>query len=188
MKPGRKLLIILLTTVCFWGGLFYCISCCNSPDKRAMEVAERALRTLVDNPESIQIKGISKAEPVFGKEYVNPHEKAALSMHLMKYGQKLMEETDYLQKPGREADGIREQLTRQLDAMTTLRTLIAYENRTEAKSEKGKGKTAKPFNGWKVKIDFEAKTPQGKPYHSEYWFILDKKAEIVVKLFEIPLL
>ncbi|EJW91303.1 hypothetical protein EVA_20590, partial [gut metagenome] len=125
-----------------------------------MEVAERALRTLVDNPESIQIKGISKAEPVFGKEYVNSHEKAALSMHLMKYGQKLMEETDYLQKPGREADGTREQLTRQLDAMTTLRTLIAYEDRTEAKSEKGK--TAKPFNGWKVKIDFEAKTLQGK--------------------------
>ncbi|EJW96312.1 hypothetical protein EVA_15582, partial [gut metagenome] len=85
-----------------------------------MEVAERALKSIVDNPESIQIKGISKAEPVFCKEYVNPHEKAALSMHLMKYGQKLMEETDYLQKPGCEADGTREQLTRQLDAMTTL--------------------------------------------------------------------
>ena len=39
-----------------------------------------------------------------------------------------------------------------------------------------------------VKIDFEAKTLKGKPYHSEYWFILDKEAEIVVKSFEIPLL
>ncbi len=49
-------------------------------------------------------------------------------------------------------------------------------------------KEKKPFNGWKVKIDFEAKTLKGKPYHSEYWFILDKEAEIVVKSFEIPLL
>ncbi len=32
------------------------------------------------------------------------------------------------------------------------------------------------------------KTSQGKPYHSEYWFILDKEAEFVVKSFEIPLL
>ena len=50
------------------------------------------------------------------------------------------------------------------------------------------GKEKKPFNGWKVKIDFEAKTLKGKPFHSEYWFILDKEAEIVVKSFEIPLL
>ena len=70
--------------------------------------------------------------------------------------------------------------------MTTLRALIAYGEMEEAKT--GKEKVAKPFNGWKVKIDFEAKTLKGKPYHSEYWFILDKEAEIVVKSFEIPLL
>ncbi len=68
--------------------------------------------------------------------------------------------------------------------MTTLRALIAYGEMEEAKV--GKEKVVKPFNGWKVKIDFEAKTR--KPYHSEYWFILDKEAEIVVKSFEIPLL
>ena len=56
------------------------------------------------------------------------------------------------------------------------------------RAKAGKEKVAKPFNGWKVKIDFEAKTLKGKPYHSEYWFILDKEAEIVVKSFEIPLL
>lgn len=76
--------------------------------------------------------------------------------------------------------------TRQLDAMTTLRALIAYGELEGANPHKVKEK--KPFNGWKVKIDFEAKTLKGKPYHSEYWFILDKEAEIVVKSFEIPLL
>ena len=78
MKPGMKLTILLVTAVCFWSGLFYFASCSDHPEKRAVEIAERALKATVDNPESIQIKGISKADSVFGKEYVNPHEKAAL--------------------------------------------------------------------------------------------------------------
>lgn len=181
-----KLSMMLLTAVLFWSGLFYFASCTSSPEKRAVEMAEKALKATVDNPESIQIKGVSKADSVFGKEYVNQHEKAALSMHLMQYGHKLMEETDYFQNLDKDDAAMNDQVTRQLDAMTTLRALIAYGEMEEAKA--GQEKVAKPFNGWKVKIDFEAKTPQGKPYHSEYWFILDKEAEFVVKSFEIPLL
>ena len=186
MKPGMKLTILLVIAVCFWSGLFYFASCSGHPEKRAVEIAERALRATVDNPESIQIKSISKADSVFGKEYVNPHEKAALSMHLMQYGHKLMEETDYFQNLDKDDAAMSDEVTRQLEAMTTLRARTAYGEMEEAKA--GKEKVAKPFNGWKVKIDFEAKTLKGKPYHSEYWFILDKEAEIVVKSFEIPLL
>ena len=175
MNPGMKMIIMLVTAVCFWGGLFYFASCSDRPEKRAVEIAERALKATVDNPESIQIKG-----------YVNPHEKAALSMHLMQYGHKLMEETDYFQNLDKDDAAMSDQVTRQLDAMTTLRALIAYGELEGANPHKAKEK--KPFNGWKVKIDFEAKTLKGKPYHSEYWFILDKEAEIVVKSFEIPLL
>ena len=125
MKPGMKLTILLVTAVCFWSGLFYFASCSDHPEKRAVEIAERALKATVDNPESIQIKGISKADSVFGKEYVNPHEKAALSMHLMQYGHKLMEETDYFQNIDKDDIAMSDQVTRQLDAMTTLRALIA---------------------------------------------------------------
>lgn len=181
-----KLSMMLLTAVLFWSGMFYFASCASSPEKRAVEMAEKALKATVDNPESIKILGVSKADSVFGKEYVNQHEKAALSMHLMQYGHKLMEETDYFQNLDKDDTAMSDQVTRQLDAMTTLRALIAYGEMEEAKA--GKEKVAKPFNGWKVKIDFEAKTLKGKPYHSEYWFILDKEAEIVVKSFEIPLL
>ena len=42
--------------------------------------------------------------------------------------------------------------------------------------------------GWKVKIEYEAQSESGKPYRSEYWFILDKDATCVVNSFEIPLL
>ena len=106
-------------------------------------------------------------------------------MHLMQYGQKLMEETDFFENLDKDDIGISEQMKRQLDAMTTLRALIASGDMNPTAKER---KAEKPFNGWKVKIDFEAKTLQGEPYHSEYWFILDKEAQCVVKSFEIPLL
>lgn len=51
-----KLTILLVTAVCFWSGLFYFASCSDHPEKRAVEIAERALKATVDNPESIQIK------------------------------------------------------------------------------------------------------------------------------------
>lgn len=184
MKPGMKLSMLLVTAILFWGGLFYFASCASSPEKRAVEMAEKALKATVDNPESIKILGVSKADSVFGKEYVSPHEKVSLSMHLMQYGQKLMEETDFFENLDKDDIGISEQMKRQLDAMTTLRALIASGDMNPTAKE---GKSEKPFNGWKVKIDFEAKTLQGEPYHSEYWFILDKEAQCVVKSFEIPL-
>ena len=56
MKPGMKMIIMLVTAVSFWGGLFYFASCSGRPEKRAVEIAERALKATVDNPESIQIK------------------------------------------------------------------------------------------------------------------------------------
>ena len=46
----------------------------------------------------------------------------------------------------------------------------------------------KPFSGWKVKIEYEATDSDGQPYRSEYWFIMDKDAQCVIRSFEIPLL
>lgn len=47
MKPGMKLTILLVTAVCFWSGLFYFASCSDHPEKRAVEIAERALKATV---------------------------------------------------------------------------------------------------------------------------------------------
>ena len=186
MKPGMKIIIMLVTAVSFWGGLFYFASCSGRPEKRAVEIAERALKATVDNPESIQIKGISKADSVFGKEYVNQHAKGCPFHALDAVRPQVDGGNGLLPEPRKDDTAMSDQVTRQLDAMTNLRALIAYGELEGANPQKAKEK--KPFNGWKVKIDFEAKTLKGKPYHSEYWFILDKEAEIVVKSFEIPLL
>ena len=39
-----------------------------------------------------------------------------------------------------------------------------------------------------VKIEYEATDSDGQPYRSEYWFIMDKDAQCVIRSFEIPLL
>ena len=132
-----KLTILLVTAVCFWSGLFYFASCSDHPEKRAVEIAERALKATVDNPESIQIKGISKADSVFGKEYVNPHEKAALSMHLMQYGHKLMEETDYFQNIDKDDIAMSDQVTRQLDDHSPGFDSLWRNERNESRERKG---------------------------------------------------
>lgn len=49
-------------------------------------------------------------------------------------------------------------------------------------------KERKPFTGWKVKIEYEATDSDEQPYRSEYWFIMDKEAQCVIRSFEIPLL
>ena len=74
-----------------------------------------------------------------------------------------MDETDYFQNLDKDNAAMSDQVTRQLDAMTTLRSLIASRGLENAIA--GKEKVAKPFNEWKVKIDFEAQTLQGKPYY-----------------------
>lgn len=169
--------------------LFFCTigslaSCEGNPASRATDIAKIALKASVDNPESVKILCVCKPVPIYGKDYVTPIEKDSLSNHLFQISTNILEETDYFQDfPKIENNEV---LRRALDAVTTLRALIAY-NEIEHNQDK-KGKRAKPFSGWKVKIDFKAKTLEGKQYRSQYWFILDKKAQCVIKSFEIPYL
>lgn len=79
-----------------------------------------------------------------------------------------------------------ELVERQMDAMTSLRSLVAYGDiQAEVHGQK---RPKAPFSGWKVKVEYEVPNAQGKLCRSECWFILDKEAQIVVKSFEIPLL
>ena len=179
MRQGSLIIFILVSAVLFWGGVVCFVSCSGKPENRAVEVAEKALMASVDNPKSVKILGISKADSVFGRDYVTMDEKMALSMAMMKINEKVMKETNGLENfnpDNRDMAGLME---RQMEAMAVLRSLTIPGGQN--------GKTLKPFNGWKVKIEFEAKTAEGKPYRSEYWFILDKEARCVIKSFEIPL-
>ena len=180
MKPGMKLTILLISGVIIWGSIFFAIGCSNNPKERAKSVAEKSLLACVDCPETVKIKAVSKPDSVFGRDYVTQNEQMNIAMAMLKINQKVMAETDNMENIDFENKEMTELMERQMSAVSILRSLVRFDD--PANKEK------KPFNGWKVKIEYEAQSESGKPYRSEYWFILDKDATCVVNSFEIPLL
>ena len=55
-----KIIVILVSIVLFWSGVFYFVSCSDQPEKRAVKVAELALKASVDNAKSVRVKFIIK--------------------------------------------------------------------------------------------------------------------------------
>ena len=92
-----KIWIILASIMLFWGGVFCFVCCSDNLENRATDMAEKALRASVHNPESIRIMGISKPDSVFGHTYITQEEKMALSMAMVKINRKVMEATDGLE-------------------------------------------------------------------------------------------
>lgn len=181
MKQGKKLLILPAVAVLLGMGT----GCSDNSENEAQNMAKKALMASVDNPESVKIVGISKPDSVFGREYVTMKEKMALSVAIMKISRRFMENTE-LDNPNAECHGMSGQMKRQMDAMTALRSLMVTEELKPAGDAAGQER--KSFSGWKVKIEYEATDSDGQPYRSEYWFIMDKEAQCVIRSFEIPLL
>ena len=97
MRPGMKIWIILASIVLFWGGVFYFVCCADNLDGRAADMAEKALKASVHNPESIRILAVSKPDSVFGHTYITQEEKMALSLAMVEINRKVMDVTDGLE-------------------------------------------------------------------------------------------
>lgn len=124
MRQGSLIIFILVSAVLFWGGVVCFVSCSGKPENRAVEVAEKALMASVDNPKSVKILGISKADSVFGRDYVTMDEKMALSMAMMKINEKVMKETNGFENFDPDDKAMSDLMERQMAAMTALRGLI----------------------------------------------------------------
>lgn len=182
MKQGTLIIVILVSAVLFLGGVAVFIACSNNPKDKAVAVAEKALMASVDNPQSVKIIGISKADSVFGKEYVTMEERKSLSVAMMKINEKVMKETDGFEDFNPENKEVVALMQRQMSVMSVLRSIVSVSPNPLPHGQK------EPCNGWKVKIEYEAKDKGGRAYRSEYWFILDKEAVCVVKSFEVPII
>lgn len=178
MRPGTRLAIISASIILFWSAVGYFVFRGDNPKKRAVEVAELVLKASVGNPKSIKIIGISQPDSVFGREYVTMDEKMSISMAMMKINEKVIQLTDGLENINLDDKEIAGLMERQMEAMAVLRSITPQAN----------GNVTKSFSGWKVKIEYEGMDLGGKTYRSEYWFILDKEAQFVIKSFEIPLM
>lgn len=179
MKPGLKIAVLLGSFVLIWGLIAIVFYRSSSPEEKAIEVAETALYATVDCPESVRILAVSKPDSVFGRHYINDDEKMAIAMSMMKINEKVMSQTDNLRELDFEDRDLTALVERQMSAMSAIRSFVPHSHVDN---------NPKSFNGWKVKIEYEAKTTGGTPYRSEYWFILDKDARCVVKSFEIPII
>ena len=151
----------------------------KSPREKAILLSNKALMATVDNPSTVQITNISRVDSVFGREYITPQERLMFSINMMKLHKKMMKETNGLEDLLTKNRQATEMMHRQMSAMATLRSLMPME-------EPHAG-APKSFNGWKVKITYQAKSPLGKSYRSQHWFILDKDAKFVIKSFEVPM-
>ena len=175
-----KLAILLIGGMLIWGGIFFFACSSNNTKEHARLVAEKSLMACVDCPETVEIKAFSDADSVFGREYITLDERVAIATSMMKISSRVMEQTDNMENIDFNDVELVGLMERQMSAMSALRSLTGL--------SPDNSDTPKPFTGWKVKVEYEANTADGKPYHSEYWFILDKNADCVIKSFEIPLL
>jgi hypothetical protein len=180
MKNKKLIIIAGIVALLVVSGLALGLMYSGSPKDKAVIVAEKALMATVDYPNSVRIIGISHPDSVYGRDYITPQEKLSLSMTMMKIHEKVMKETNGLENFNPKDRQTAEMMERQMTAMAVLRSLVP--------PEQPHGITEKPFSGWKVKVEYEARSSGGIPYRSEYWFILDKDAQCVIKSFEIPLL
>lgn len=158
--------------------LFSLSSCGPKPDEsNAKRMVTEALKLMVDKPNTINILKISKLDSVFGNKFVNDQEQTEILQLIMQTNKRIMgdaktiDEVDF-------SDAARSALMeRQIEATDKIRSLLFHQDRSDNK-----------FSGWKMKVEFEAKDGDGKPYHSEYWFILDPHTKYILHSFEIPLL
>lgn len=181
MKPGRLLFAMIISCVLLWGSIFCFISCSGSKAEKARLLAEKALYATAENPESIEIKAFSEADSVFGREYVTPEEKMNLALAMLKVNRKVMEETGNLEDVDTPSKEVTSLMERQMSAVSALRSVSPFSTDRPSNEKK-------EFSGWKVKVEYTAKSSQGVPYHSEFWCIIDKEAEVVINSFEIPIL
>ena len=134
MRPGTRLAIILASIILFWGVVGYLVFRGDNPKKRAVEVAELALKASVDNPKSVRIIGISQPDSVFGKEYITMDEKMSISMAMMKINEKVMKLTDGLENFNPDDKEIAGLMERQMEAMSVLRSITPQANDNITKS------------------------------------------------------
>ena len=171
--------ILIVVVVAIITVVFVVLASCDSPSKAASKAAKIALMASVDNPESVEIQAISKPDSIFGQRYVTEKEMTAIGELMMKASDSISRAAGGLETIGLDNPQLNNLMTRQMSAMSVMRGMMFTLDDDKSK---------KDFSGWKVKIVYQAKGKEGYTYKSEFWAILDKTGEHVVKSFEVPLL
>ena len=180
MKPEIKLAVFVVVALLTWGGIFLVYRHSQNPQRKARSLAEKALYATVENPERIKVLAVSKADSIYGREYVTMEEQMNIAKSMMNVNREVMKATNGFENINLTDKRVTSLMERQMDAMSAMRSLVHPGKIVEH--------TKKNFTGWKVKIDYQAQTTDGLQYRSECWMFLDRDASCVVKSFEIPII
>ena len=111
-----------------------------------------------------EILGVSEPDSAFGMGYLS-----------QKVTETIMKRTNNMTEFNPDDKYVIDLAERQMKAMSEIRSII-YESDKK-----------KDWSGWKVRVDYQAKSHSGLDYKSERWLFIDKDGKNVMKSFEIPL-
>ena len=106
----------------------------------------------------MKILGVSEPDSTFGTSYLSPEEKKSVMATMQKVTKQIMNRTNNMETFDPSDDYVINLAERQMRANADLRGML-FE--CDKKGE---------WNGWKVKIDYEAKGGHEMDYRAERWF------------------
>ena len=139
------------------------------------DLAEISLCQSLGESTDVKILGVSEPDSTFGTSYLSPEEKKAVMATMQKVTKQIMSRTNNMETFDPSDDYVINLAERQMRANADLRGML-FE--CDKKGE---------WNGWKVKIDYEAKGGHEMDYRAERWFFLDKEGGVIIKTIEFPL-
>lgn len=148
---------------------------CTNRKESLLQLAEENLRQSVDYPQQLQILGISEPDSAFGVNYFSQKEKEGILRIMRSVTDSIMSRTNNMESFDMNDFYMMDLAERQMRANANIRSMI--------RQSQGKG----AWSGWKVKIDYSARSHHGIGYRAERWFFISKDGTSVLNTFELPL-
>lgn len=148
---------------------------CTNRKESLLQLAEENLRQSVDYPQQLQILGISEPDSAFGVNYFSQKEKEGILRIMRSVTDSIMRRTNNMESFDINDFYVMDLAERQMRANAEIQEMV--------RQSKGKGE----WSGWKVKIDYAAKSHHGLDYYAERWFFINKEGNSIVKTMELPL-
>lgn len=154
---------------------FLALASCSDRSHTLLQLAEEQLRQSVEYPDQLQILGISEPDSAFGMGYFSQKEKQAILHIMQSVTDSIMRRTNNMESFDMNDFYVMDLAERQMRANANIRSMI--------RQSQGKG----AWSGWKVKIDYSARSHHGIGYRAERWFFISKDGTSVLNIFELPL-
>lgn len=148
---------------------------CTNRKESLLQLAEENLRQSVDYPQQLQILGISEPDSAFDVNYFSQKEKEGILRIMRSVTDSIMRRTNNMESFDINDFYVMDLAERQMRANAEIQEMV--------RQSKGKGE----WSGWKVKIDYAAKSHHGLDYYAERWFFINKEGNSIVRTIELPL-